>query len=104
MKKKVFDALHKANKETSHLLSAHLRDEARASKWPTHVINGMHVNYNDGKFKMTVADKHKEEAHIIEYGTPDVLPNAAMRRFANRTSNAEQFMAKRFMHHVKGVL
>jgi hypothetical protein len=104
VKKKVFDAFHKANKETSHLLSAGLRDEARASDWPTHIINGMHVSYADGKFKMNVADHHRAEAHNIEYGTPSTQPNAAMRRFANRTAEAEQFMAKRFMTHLKGVL
>lgn len=104
MKKNVLHSLHKASKETSHLLSAHLRDSARASGWPTHLINGMHVSYDDHSFKINVADHHRAEALNVEYGTPSTHPNPAMRKFANQTSEAENFFAKRFVHHLKGVL
>ena len=91
------DALHKASNETSHYLTAHLRAETHASGWPTKITRGMRVVHDNGTFGIHHADSHKDQVHDLEYGTPDDRPTAAMRRFSNRTKEAEKFLVNRLM-------
>jgi len=93
-------ALEKASHETSRVMSHHLKAEAHASGWPSHVVNKMHVKYGDEGFQAHVHDAHKDIAHDYEYGTPDSQPTAAVRRFANRTQEAEKFLLGRIHHHL----
>ena len=88
-------ALHQATHETSRVMSRQLRAEAHASGWPSHVVRSMKVNYNEGNFEAHVHDAHKSEAHDLEYGTPGTQPSAAVRRYANRTHEAETFLVGR---------
>ena len=89
------DALHHASNETAHYMTAHLRSEAHASGWPSHIIRNMHVSHEAGSFDVHVHDDHKNHAHELEYGTPDSRPTAAVRRFSNRTTEAEKFLVGR---------
>ena len=100
----VHNAIHKASLETSHFMSSHLRAEAHASDWPSHVINGMHVAYNKDGFEAKVHESHHGEALDYEYGTPDRQPTAAVRRAANRTREAEHFLVSRIASHLEGLL
>ena len=100
MKKRIEAALHNAGTETSHYLTAHLRAETHASEWPTHITNSVRVKHSNGSFSIHVPDAHKEEALDYEYGTPNSRPTAAVRRFNNRTSEAEKVFASRFLKHL----
>ena len=93
-------SLHKASLETTRFMSAHLRAETRASGWPEHIVRGMHVTYDDGKFSVHSHPDHKDEVLNLEYGTPGTQPTAAIRRHANRTSEAEKFLLNRTSHHL----
>jgi hypothetical protein len=93
-------ALAKATKDTTHFMSAHLRSEAEASGWPSHVVRGLHVKYEDSKFQAHVADRHVAEAKNLEYGTPSTQPTAAVRRFANRPEESGKFLVGRLSHHL----
>jgi hypothetical protein len=88
-------ALHQASHETSHFMTAHIRAEAHASGWPSEVTRGLHVKYGENGYQAHVHDSHKEIAHNLEYGTPDTQPTAAVRRYANRTHEAETFLVGR---------
>jgi hypothetical protein len=88
-------ALHQASHETTRLMSAQLRTEAKASGWPHHVVRNMGVTYGPNGFEAHVHDAHKAEAEDLEYGTPSQRPTAAVRRFANRTKEAEDFLVGR---------
>ena len=93
-------ALHKSSVETSRFLSAHLRNEARASNWPEQIVSHMGVSYSKNGFSAHVHDAHYDDAMRLEYGTPSQQPTAAIRRFANRTQGAEEFLTKRLHKHV----
>ena len=97
------NAIHQASHETSQFMTAHLRSEAHASGWPSHVSGNMGVTYSDKGFEAHTHDAHKEEAHDLEYGTTTMRPTAAVRRFANRTGEADTFLAGR-MHKILGEL
>lgn len=100
--KNVKDSLHKASVETSRMMSAHLRSEARASEWPDHVVSHLSVAYNDGQFAVHAHDDHRAQVLDLEYGTPSKQPTAVIRRFSNRLSDIEKFLVLRTGHHMKG--
>ena len=100
----VEQALHKASVDTSRLMSAHLRSETQASGWPHEVTRHLHVSYNGDSFNVHAHKTHADEVHKLEYGTPDTQPTAAIRRFANRTSEANKFLLARFNQHMGGSL
>ena len=84
------------------MMSAQVRAEARASGWPDHVARGLHVAYADGGFQVNSHDSHYAAAQDLEYGTPGTQPTAAIRRYSNRTGEAQKFLLKRTMHHLGG--
>ncbi|CAB4166924.1 hypothetical protein UFOVP964_23 [uncultured Caudovirales phage] len=92
-------ALQKASHETSRFMSSQLRNEAHASGWPSHIVSNMHVKYGEAGFEAHVHDSHKAEAKNLEYGTPSTQPSAAVRRYSNRTQEAEKFLLGRISHH-----
>ena len=97
---KVKESLHKASIETTRLMSAQVRSEARASGWPPHIVRTLHVSHKDGAFAVHSHEDHHSEALNLEYGTPSTQPTAAVRRFANRTSESEKFLLGRTMNHL----
>lgn len=103
-RQKVTDALNKASHETTRLLSAHLRTEARKSGWSNDVVNSMNVTYGKDGFNSHVSSKHYEIAQDFEYGTPDTQPTAAVRRFNNRTAEAQHFLINRLHKHLEDLL
>jgi len=102
--KKVNDALTKASHETTRFLSAHLRTEERKSGWSDDVVNSMHVSYSKDGFASHVSKKHFAKAQDLEYGTPDTQPTAAVRRFNNRTAEAQHFLVNRLFKHIEDSL
>ena len=102
-KSHVTSAITKASHDTSRLLSAHLRTEARKSGWPDHIVSTMHVTYGKDGFKNHVHPEHRAEARNLEYGTTSSQPTAAIRRFKNRTRQAEPFFIKRLAAHLGGM-
>lgn len=97
-------ALEKSSHETARMLSHQFRNEARASGWPEHIVSRMRVHYHEGEFKISGHKSHTKDIHDLEYGTTSQRPTAAMRRFANRLSEGEEFLAGRMLHHMGGDL
>ena len=60
-----------ASRETTRLLSAHLRTEARKSGWSEDVVSSMNVTYGKDGFTSNVSKKHFDKARDFEYGTPN---------------------------------
>ena len=93
-------ALKKASHETSRLMTSHTRAEAHNSGWPAHITNSLRVHYNSNGFEVHAHNGHHKTAKDIEYGGPGRQPNAALRRSANRTAQAESFLLKRLEKHL----
>ena len=100
--KKVSAALHTASIDTSRLMSAKLRSEARASGWPDDVTRGLHVRYEDGKFNVYSHPEHRDQVLNLEYGVPGTQPTAAIRRFNNRQHESEKFLINHVRHQLRG--
>ena len=97
-------ALEHASHETSRVMTNHLRAEAHASGWPSHVVRNMKVRYGSEGFETHVHDAHHAAAQDLEYGTPSTQPTAAVRRFSNRTQDAEKFLLGRLSTHLGDIL
>lgn len=89
------NAIHQASNETAHLMTAHLRSEAHASGWPSEVSRRIKVTHNNGSFDVHAHESVEAHVHDLEYGTPDHRPTAAIRRYSNRTNEAEHFLVGR---------
>lgn len=103
-RKKLTDALNQASHETTRLLSAHLRTEVRKSGWSNDVVSSMNVTYGKDGFTSNVSKKYFDKARDLEYGTPSTQPTAAVRRFNNRTAEAEHFLVNRLYSHIEDSL
>lgn len=103
-KNHVLNSIDKASKETTRLLSAHLRTEARKSGWPQSVVRNLSVNHDNDGFSVHVHEDHHSTAQNLEYGTPDTQPTAAIRRFSNRTRNAEGYFVHQLMKDLESHL
>ena len=93
-------ALHQAALDTTRFMGAHLRSETRAAGWPHEVTRRMRVSYNGSEFNVHSHPGHEAEVANLEYGTPNTQPTAAIRRFANRTGEAEAFLTGRMFQHL----
>ena len=100
----VLNSIHRASHETSRLVGAHVRSEAKANGWPPHVVKSTSVSYSKNGFNANVAEKHYKEALDYEYGTPDRQPSAAIRHTANRTAESENFLINRLFQHLEAHL
>ena len=96
---RISSAIHRASLETSRLMSAKLRTEAKASGWPAHIASSMHVQYRDGEFTVHSHPDHRNQVLDLEYGTPGNPPTAAIRRFNNRQQEAEKFLVHNAYRH-----
>lgn len=97
----VLNSIHKASHETSRLVGAHLRSEAKATGWPSHVVSSTSVSYSKNGFAANVSEKHHAEALDYEYGTPSRQPSGAIRHTANRTAESENFLVNRLFQHLE---
>jgi len=100
----VLSSIHRASHETSRLVGAHVRSEAKANGWPSHVVRSTSVSYSKNGFAANVDEKHYKEALDYEYGTPDRQPSAAIRHTANRTAESENFLINRLFQHLEAHL
>ena len=100
----IHDAIHKASHETSRIATAQLKAEASNSGWPSHLVNSMHVVYDNNEFAVHTHEKHHAESLDHEYGLPGRQPNPAIRRTNNRTAEAENFFVGRLFNHLEGLL
>lgn len=95
MQKEFKRALQKASLDASRYMSVGLRNEARASGWPRNVANSLRMNYNRDGFNIAVHSDYHDKAMDFEYGTTEMQPTAAIRRFLNRTEGSETFLINR---------
>ncbi len=100
----VLNSIHRASHETSRLVGAHLRSEAKANGWPSHVVSSTSVSYSKNGFAANVSEKHHAEALDYEYGTPSRQPSGAIRHTANRTAESENFLVNRLFQHLEAYL
>jgi hypothetical protein len=100
MQKEFKRAVQRASLETSRYMSASLRKEAKASGWPSHVVNSLKMSYGRDGFDVRVHDDYVAEAMNHEFGTTEQQPSPAVRRTLNRMESSETFFLQRASKHL----
>ncbi len=77
------------------MMTAELHKECLASDWPPALVKRLKVKFSEGKLVIDIPPSLKKQVDALEYGTPSVQLTAALRRYGNRTDNAESFILKR---------
>lgn len=80
------EAVKQAISQTAPVMTGQLRKSARQMGWPARVTRSLRVSGTDTGFQWT----GPEEAMDWEYGTVDRPPAPAIRRYMNRTQDAEK--------------
>jgi len=92
--KKLVPTARKAAANASQLMTFDVREKASKNGWPDKVVNNTNVSFKNDKFNVSVSKKFESEALDLEYGTPRSRPTAAVRKFANNTSQIEKAIVK----------
>jgi hypothetical protein len=92
--KHIIDAIHSAAADTAEYITHDLRQTARKSGWGKDVVNNTHVHYGEKGFVAKVGGEHRDAAFVHEYGDEDHPPTAVLRRYANKSPNAEAAFIK----------
>jgi hypothetical protein len=92
--KELRKALEASLGATATFMSAELRKNAHDRGWDQESVKGISVEHDGWKFKATINPDVAEKVFLSEFGTQDRRPNAVIRNYANRPSNAGSFMLR----------
>ena len=100
MIERVLTAIDESARAVTPGATRELRRSALSSGWSRQAASELRVTYSRNEWSVEIGD----QAADFEYGSPDQVPNAAVRRFSNRTETLED----RFLHvlsaKTKGIL
>lgn len=95
-------ALEASLDATATFMSAQLRKNAHERGWERDAIKGLSVSHDGWKFKANVNPDVGEKVFLSEFGTEDRRPNAVIRNYANRPSDAGAFMLRMAKKNMRG--
>jgi hypothetical protein len=95
-------ALKAAGAETAQLMTSQLREEMLSSGWDSRLVAKIRVRFFNNKFEVKIPSKMKNMVSTLEYGSSDTPPSAVLRKFANRTQEAEKFLSQRAVAYMAG--
>jgi hypothetical protein len=87
---------------TATFMSAELRKSAVERGWDNDAAMGISVTNDGYKFKANIDNSVSEKVFISEFGSLDNRPNAVIRNYANRPSDAGSFMLKMVKKNLGG--
>lgn len=93
-----------ASQKTTSFITAEARYYAEDSGWPNHLVNDLAADYGDAGFNVRVNPENHNDGFVAEFGDEGVPPTAAMRRMANRPTNAESALVSNINDLVGGLL
>jgi hypothetical protein len=98
LKEAAIKAIEDATKVATHSFRKH----ALQHGWDSDVVAHTHVKYENGKFGVHTHPDYQDRAFVHEYGTENVPPTAAIRKFFNRSENTEMPLREALNHHAGG--
>jgi hypothetical protein len=92
--KKLVPSARKAAKNAANLMTFDLQKNAIQNGWSEDVANATEVVFKNDKYQVSVSSKLNSKAFDLEYGTTRSRPTAAIRKFANNTTAAQNSIVK----------
>lgn len=96
----LIEAVRESASAASAKATAALRRSAYESGWDGRAASSLTVDFDGQRWAVTGSDK----AADAEYGNPDRVPNAAVRRFSNHSTVVESAMLDDLAQRLRGVL
>lgn len=88
--KSLVDSARQAAADTARFITSDLRNHAESSGWDTDTAASMQVMFDGKGYKVEVAADFQNQAMTLEYGSEQQRPTGAVRKYANRTAQAEK--------------
>lgn len=95
-------ALKAAGADTAKLMTTQLREDMLSSGWDSRLVSKIRVRFVNNKFDISIPDKFKDAVSSLEYGSSSTPPSAVLRKFSNRTQEAEKFLSQRAVAYMGG--
>jgi hypothetical protein len=92
--KSLVSSARKAAKNAANLMTFDVQKAAIQNGWSEDVAYATQVVFKNDKYQVSVSNKLDSKALDLEYGTPRSRPTAAIRKFANNTTAAQNSIVK----------
>jgi hypothetical protein len=81
-------------------MTADIRSHARKDGWDKDVVNNLRVVKKEGSLRVTAPESVGDRAWVSEYGDPDTVPTATIRRYDSSGASVGSFYNERMAHHL----
>lgn len=92
--KSLKDAAAKAALDTAQFVTNSVRSSAQEHGWDAEVTSNTNILFNGEKFNVEVHPDHYDQAMNLEYGTELIRPTAVLRKYDNKSEEAEDFFVE----------
>lgn len=95
-------ALKAAGTETAQFMTSQVREDLLSEGLDSRMVKRVHFRFAGNKFELKMPDKVKKAVDTLEYGSSNTPPSAVLRKFANRTQEAEKLFTQRVAAYMAG--
>jgi hypothetical protein len=95
-------SLKAAGTETAQFMTSQVREELLAGGLDSRMVAKVRFRFFNNKFELKMPPKVKKAVETLEYGSSDKPPSAVLRKFANRTQEAEKLLTQRVAAYMAG--
>ena len=95
-------AHQKVAAELAVFMTADIRSRARNDGWDDKVVERLRVVKKDDTYSVTAPSSVGDAAWVSEYGDPDSVPTATIRRYDTSGGKIGEFYNMRMSRHLNG--
>jgi hypothetical protein len=88
-------ALKAAGTETAQFMTSQVREDLLAEGLDSRMVAKVRDSFLNNKFELKMPPKVDKAIKELEFGSSTKPPSAVLRKFANRTQEAEKFLSQR---------
>ena len=95
-------ALKAAGSETAQFMTTQIREDLLAEGLDARMVAKVRYRFFNNKFEIKMPKKVDKAVKELEFGSSTKPPSAVLRKFANRTQEAEKFLSQRAVAYMAG--
>lgn len=95
-------ALKAAGSETAQFMTSQIREDLLSEGLSSRMVARVNFRFVNNKFELKMPPKVDKAVKDLEYGSSTKPPSAVLRKFANRTQEAEKFLSQRAVAYMAG--
>ena len=95
-------ALKAAGAETAQFMTSQIREDLLAEGLDSRMVAKVRYRFFNNKFEIKMPKKVDKAVKELEFGSSTKPPSAVLRKFENRTQEAEKFLSQRAVAYMAG--